>query len=138
MKSSMREEISCGAVVFRLKPTLQILLVKQTKLCWGIPKGHMENGESFLQTAYREVKEETGLIIRAVSKLPYVVLKKKKFKKTVVPYLAVQICDSEPICDDKNSEVLDVKWFDINHLPEILYYQLPVIDAALALILRDH
>ena len=30
-------------------------------LVWGIPKGHVESGESMADTAVREVREETGL-----------------------------------------------------------------------------
>lgn len=31
---------------------------------WDIPKGHVEEGETHVQTALRELKEETGLILK--------------------------------------------------------------------------
>lgn len=40
----------------------KVLLVKGV-LKWGFPKGHMELGESALDTAKREVHEETGLVV---------------------------------------------------------------------------
>jgi 8-oxo-dGTP pyrophosphatase MutT (NUDIX family) len=30
-------------------------------MVWGIPKGHLESGESELEAAVREVREETGI-----------------------------------------------------------------------------
>jgi 8-oxo-dGTP diphosphatase len=38
---------------------------------WALPGGHLEFGESVEQCAIREVKEETGLLIRAVHLGPY-------------------------------------------------------------------
>ncbi|MFW5947392.1 MAG: NUDIX hydrolase [Gemmatimonadota bacterium] len=37
------------------------LLIRDPYENWGLPKGHMERGESPEQTALREVEEETGL-----------------------------------------------------------------------------
>lgn len=133
----MRETvISCGAVVYRLEPSVQILLIKQSKSdnSWGIPKGHMEPGESQEQTALREVKEETGISISLKKKLPDVFLKKKSFKKLVVTYLATQTCDAPPNAKNKNSEVFEAKWFSIDNLPDIHYYQKPVIEEVLRIL----
>ena len=58
-------EKSCGAVVFRRKSgNIEYLLIKNKMgTNWGFPKGHVELGENEIQTATREVREETGLKI---------------------------------------------------------------------------
>lgn len=125
--------ISCGALVYRNNAgKIQVLLVKQAgnHPGWGIPKGHMESGENYIKTACREVFEETGIQIKVITRLPHVTLQKGTYRKIVVPYLAIQTCNSQPRCDHNASEVIDVKWFDIDLLPQIYAYQKPIFDAA--------
>ena len=56
-------EKSCGIVLFHSEDFL--LIQHSVKLGekghWDFPKGHMERGETEIQTALREVEEETGL-----------------------------------------------------------------------------
>lgn len=135
-----KQIISCGAVVYKKDAIgTSILLIKQTGNSpnWGIPKGHMERNENYMATACREVKEETGVDIKIVTRLPHVILVKNTYKKIVIPYLAIQTCSSTPHCDNVASEVVDVQWFNINSLPPIYAYQRPIIDAA-CLILRGY
>ena len=58
----MIEEKSCGAVVFT-KDTqgVKYVIIESKDGVFGLPKGHVENGEGELETARREVLEETGL-----------------------------------------------------------------------------
>ena len=51
---------ACGVVVFRDNPIRSFLLMKHP-LRWDLPKGHMEEGESELQCALRELQEETNI-----------------------------------------------------------------------------
>ena len=62
----MRREKSCGAIVYREgHGQIELLLIKHRfGGHWSFPKGHMESGETEVQTALREVKEETGLSIQ--------------------------------------------------------------------------
>ena len=59
----MNYEKSCGAVVYRKRHgNTEILLIKHVRSgCWSFPKGHMEPGETEIQTAIREIKEETNI-----------------------------------------------------------------------------
>ena len=61
-------EKSCGAVVFnRLHKVPKVLLVKNKNgRYWSFPKGHVEYGETELETATREIKEETGLTVNSI------------------------------------------------------------------------
>ena len=58
----MPKEHSSGAVLFKNENNGRIyLLVKEKKGHYGIPKGHLEAGETEFQAAMREIWEETGL-----------------------------------------------------------------------------
>ena len=57
----MIKEKSCGAVVINNKN--EVLLVRHNAGHISFPKGHMEKGETEIETAYREVLEETGIKI---------------------------------------------------------------------------
>ena len=56
-----RKEYSAGGIIGRGG---KILLVQvrnlEGKIVWTFPKGHLENKETWLQAALREVEEETG------------------------------------------------------------------------------
>lgn len=61
-------ESSCGAVVYRdIKGEIRYLLIKNKRSAhWGFPKGHIEPGETKIETAKREVLEETGIHINVI------------------------------------------------------------------------
>ncbi len=63
----MKLERSCGAVVFtRGNGKVRYLLVQNPHGVYGFPKGHMEGKETELETAIREIWEETGLQVRFI------------------------------------------------------------------------
>ena len=62
----LRPQIAVGAVVIREN---EILLVKRGhppgEGLWAIPGGRVELGETLQEAAEREIREETGVVIRA-------------------------------------------------------------------------
>ena len=62
-------EVSAGGVIYRKHADeIEIALI-HVRNRWGLPKGHVEEGERIEETALREVREETGLEGRVVRKL---------------------------------------------------------------------
>ena len=62
----MAIEITSGAVVYRKNngEIEYLLLESQNKgHFWGFPKGHVEGNETLLETAQREIREETSLVL---------------------------------------------------------------------------
>jgi len=58
----MNWEKSCGAVVFtRRDKEILFVIVEEQAGSYSFPKGHMEANEAELETARREIWEETGL-----------------------------------------------------------------------------
>lgn len=61
-RARARIERSAGGVVVRaIAGEPHILVIRDPYQNWGLPKGHLENGERSGEAAVREVREETGL-----------------------------------------------------------------------------
>ena len=53
---------SAGAVLYTvIDGERQYVLVREKNGSYGLPKGHVEEGETLAETALREVREETGI-----------------------------------------------------------------------------
>lgn len=62
-------EKSCGAIVYKIQDGKILFLVEKMKLGhFSFPKGHMEPLENEVDTATREIKEETNLSIELNTK----------------------------------------------------------------------
>lgn len=55
------EKSAGGIVVRRVGGVPHVLVIRDPYQNWGLPKGHVENGEAPGDAALREVAEETGL-----------------------------------------------------------------------------
>ncbi|MCA9067513.1 MAG: NUDIX domain-containing protein [Planctomycetaceae bacterium] len=93
----MRRLKSCGVILFRRHPELAFLLMKHPDR-WDLPKGHVDEGETDLECALREMEEETGISRESVkidpdfrfSEVYYPVYKRypgEKIEKTLIIFL---------------------------------------------------
>jgi len=108
---------SCGFVIYREKPQRSILLMKHPKR-WDLPKGHVDDGETNLECALRELHEETGIERKHLRieegfkyKDRYIVQSKRgKKRKTLIIYLAELITDVEIVPTEHEG----YEWIDWN------------------------
>lgn len=63
----MKQEFSAGLVVFTIVNQIRkYLLLYYQAGHWDFPKGHIENNESKVNAAQRELMEETGLTVQII------------------------------------------------------------------------
>lgn len=102
-------EKSCGAVVYTLEEEPLYLLIKNLDNgFWGFPKGHVESGENELETAIREVQEETGISINPDGKFKETVTYHTEHDLKTVIYFLAKI-NSKKVLLAKD-EIVDFKW----------------------------
>ena len=102
----MKHEKSCGCIIIEDK---KVLLIKQTNGIWGFPKGHVEKNETELQTAEREVKEETNIDVKIDETKRYTMnyMTDRGASKEVVLFLAQKIGGN---LSRQESEVSQIEW----------------------------
>ena len=112
----MIEATSCGGVViFRGKILLLYKNYKNKYEGWVLPKGTVEAGEEYPETALREVKEETGLTLTSYQ------------FRGLITFISNE-CEPELMClftaDEFTGELItcnegDLVWVDKTQVPEL-------------------
>jgi 8-oxo-dGTP pyrophosphatase MutT (NUDIX family) len=126
-------EKSAGGIVYRKKWSLiQILMLAVKKARWGfeyvLPKWHIEEDEKAMETALREISEETGLaveqlhIIKFMNKINYSFIASHlewspMIHKDVFLFLVKYSGKNEPK-PQKEERFIGYKWFTLDELRE--------------------
>lgn len=131
MVEPLRQELCYGIAPLQWRQELggwSLLLVQlHSGRHWGFPKGHAEPGELPLQTAARELKEETGLLLAQLLseqgwmdgyQLPHPT-QEGFIDKKVVYFLA--LVSGTELCDA--AEVMDSRWLPIDQVESHLTYE---------------
>lgn len=111
---------SIGIIVYHRFPrSLKFLILKHRKGHWSFAKGHKDRGETAIETAKRELREETG--IKKTEFLSKKVLLKERYiyknknKKSVIKSVDYFIAktNSDIVAIDKN-EITGYRWCTLN------------------------
>jgi 8-oxo-dGTP pyrophosphatase MutT (NUDIX family) len=128
-----KHELSCGAIVLKHDASgTSVLLVKQRSHdgVWGMPKGHINPGETLEACARREVLEETGVSVSILSRAVDCTVSSKDRTKLLVSFFA-EPAGSADVVVSGTSDVDDAQWFNVADLPPIVGWQSRAFDMAL-------
>lgn len=115
----MKFEKCCGCIILNEN---KVLLVKHNDGHWGFPKGHVEKDETELQTAIREVKEETNLDVEIQEDKRYVdeYYSSEDTFKQVVYFLAT--CKNINV-KKQEAEIAQIEWVSIEETVNKITYE---------------
>lgn len=130
---------AAGAILWREeKGKLLVALIHRSRHDdWSFPKGKVDPGETFPQTAVREILEETGLKVKLGVRLPTAEYKVPTGEKKEVHYWAARVSD-KAISESTfkpSEEVAKVDWVTPEKAHQLLTYKFDnaVLDALLEL-----
>lgn len=111
------KEVSAGGVVYyNENNNIQLLMIEDKRNKWTLPKGKNEEGETYQETALREIYEETGItgeIIKPLDKVYYEFYNpaaQNKVEKEVYFYLVKAFSNDINIQYD---EINSAKWMTL-------------------------
>jgi len=87
---------------------------------WTLPKGKLDQGETYEQAALREVEEETGMTAELGRELSAVSYRDRKGRSKLVRYWQMRALDGE---FRSGSEVDELRWLEPQEAAQLLSYE---------------
>jgi 8-oxo-dGTP pyrophosphatase MutT (NUDIX family) len=141
--ASQALEISAGGVVLRDDRMAVIVPTRRApdgSRVLALPKGHVDPGETTLQAAEREVREETGVVVELISELGEVRYWYRRdgrtIPKSVTFYLFSYLSGD---IEDHDDEVEEARWIGLKKAKRTLTHKAEreMVERALAYLEKD-
>ncbi len=119
----MTFEKSCGAIIIRNNNNvIETLLIQMWGGHWSYPKGHVEENETEVETALREIKEETNLEVTLDTRFREITTysPKPNVLKDVIFFIGYAKNDSVII---QESELQAYRWMKIEDAFDLVTYE---------------
>ena len=112
-----------SAVMMPVDKRNRVLLVRQYRLpadqyLWELPAGKIDEGETALQAAKRELVEETGLRAKKWKKLALFYPSPGFVEETMTIYLATELTQGE--AQPMDDERIETKWYGRKELRKLI------------------
>ena len=122
-EKGMKEKISSMAIVMAGEKEGKILLLNSEGE-WVFPKGHVEEGETYLETAIRELHEESGVVVKEedsigqVDEFSFYFSKEDALK--VIKVFGFKIKEAQHITYKEDECFIDGQWIDVDKVDSML------------------
>ena len=117
MEAEFLHETSYGIIPLKkINNQWYLLLIKHNAGHWAFPKGHQERGETPIQTAERELFEETGVSISRIFPCPPF---KERYqfkigKKHIIKFVQYFLAEVTGEVKLQSQEISDSVWVKVN------------------------
>ncbi|MEZ4775521.1 MAG: NUDIX domain-containing protein [Bacteroidia bacterium] len=129
--------LAVDAVVFGYHPGegLSVLLVERRfdphQGMWALPGGFVRDDESLEAAVQRELKEETGIEMRYLEQLYTFGNPGRDLRRRVVSVAYFALVRPEAFQISASSDASDVRWFDVQKLPELAFDHKNILETAI-------
>lgn len=126
-KTNLQKETSAGGVIVRPNGVdFEVLVIRDLSEELTFPKGLIENGETALDAAFREIEEEVGLsditLIKPLTPISYMYSRDGVVHK-VVQYFLFMTIGTEETRAQKEEGIHEITWMRIDEAIEAIGYR---------------
>lgn len=121
----MKHEKSCGCIIVKGDTVLVEKQKHKDERFWNFPKGHQDPGETDLETALRETKEEVDLDVEITDNHPITMtyLIDKGTTEKIVHLFLARLVDQNAQITLQEEEVEEARWVPFAEVESLLTFE---------------